>query len=151
MAVLIMACGLLTGLVEAAKLRRRAKELSVFLDAVLSVKQAAMYTAGDLAALIGLCAENEFLAGINHSGDIRSAWENAADSFFSCASDRLLATEFVSDFGKTDLNGLISYINRYENKVEKRLSVAEEAVRSKCKLYVVLGFFAGTAAALLLI
>ena len=151
MAILILVCGISTGLCESVKLHRRVRALSVFLDAVSSIKQAAGYTLGDIASLITLCNENAFLMLVDAKLDLPMAWKLACERYFADSADKALALEFMRNFGKTDISGLVSYLVLFESKTERQLRKAEESMQQKSKLYIVLGFFSGTAAALLLI
>lgn len=151
MALLIILCGLTAGLAEGTKLRMRSRELAVLSDALSAMKSAAEYTAGDLSALLQMCGENAFLQHVSVKDDPVWAWKAAASDFFTNASDKVFAERFIDGYGKTDLDGLLAYIALYEEKTARRLKQAEGAVTAKCKLYAVLGFFFGTATALLLI
>lgn len=151
MTLLLILCGLAAGLSESARLRMRSRELTVFADALHAIKSAAAYTSGDIGALLELCADNAFLQSIERLKDPIEAWKAAAERYFSHAADKALAREFIGGYGRTDLNGLLSYISLYEERVHVQLQKAEKAVEAKGKLYAVLGLFSGTAAALLLI
>ena len=83
--------------------------------------------------------------------DLPMAWKLACERYFAHSADKALALEFMRDFGKTDISGLVSYLVLFESKTERQLRKAEESMQQKSKLYIVLGFFSGTAAALLLI
>lgn len=133
------------------RLKTREKELIVFQDALSSLKSAAAYTAGDLYALLALCRENAFLRTICGKSDLISAWETAAQRFFTCRADRALAKAFIRGYGKTDLEGQLAYMTLFETRVQAALQEAKRDIASKCRLYVVLGLFSGTAVALVLI
>lgn len=151
MTFLLILCGFAAGLSEAARLRMRRRELVVFADALSILKSAVEYTAGDLRSLLRIAGENAFLERICTGDDPVRAWRDAAQAFFTNTSDRDFAENFAGGFGKTDLNGLLSYITLYEEKTARLLRQAEAAAESKCRLYTMLGLFSGTAAAMLLI
>lgn len=146
-----MIFGLSAGLSESMRLKMREKELSVFLDALVSLKSAAAYTAGDLYTLLELCRENAFLAQIGKEADIRAAWVKASDRFFTRRADRETATAFIQGYGKTDLAGQLAYIGLFETRVQAALQAARREAEAKCKLYTMLGLFSGTVTALILI
>ena len=129
----------------------RSRELRTFLDALSLLKGAVQYTAGDFEHLMYLCRDNRFIACISRNADPISAWHKAAHDFFTYVSDGVFAESFMDNFGKTDLNGVVAHIALYEQKAMRRLEDAERNTAAKCRLYTVLGLFAGTAAALLLI
>ena len=146
-----MICALTAGLSESMRLKTRERELAVLEDALASLKSAAAYTAGDLYALLSLCSENAFLRLVRRDGALLPAWEQAAQRFFTYRADRELASAFIRGYGKTDLEGQLAYITLFETRTQAALRDAKANSASKCKLYVALGMFSGTAAALILI
>lgn len=133
------------------RLKTRECELSVFLDGLISLKGAAAYTTGDLYALIRLCSTNQFLAAIRMDTDIIASWKKTADHFFMNKTDRYMAHTFIDGYGKTDLEGQLSYIELFISRTEAALAASRRDVESKCKLYTILGLFSGTVMALIII
>ena len=84
-------------------------------------------------------------------GDRKYNAEQMSNPYKRIVSDGVFAESFMDNFGKTDLNGVVAHIALYEQKAMRRLEDAEKDTAAKCRLYTVLGLFAGTAAALLLI
>lgn len=66
-------------------------------------------------------------------------------------SDRTLLLEFGEQLGKTDVDGQLKHLELYEALFKKQLTDAENEITKKSKLYKTMGFFVGTAAALMII
>ena len=80
-AILIVLCAATAGSSVSARLKMREKELSIFLEALFALKNAAAYTAGDLYALLSLCRENAFLGRVwvlSENMDCTAAFKAAA-------------------------------------------------------------------------
>lgn len=132
----------------------RERELHIFLQALLALKNAAAYTKGDLHALLELCRENEFLNrvwALSKNTDGVEAFEKAAGEFFTANKDRMLCNEFIRGYGKTDLDGQLAYFSLFEDRVRRELLNAEQTCAQKGRLYVCLGLFFGVSAALILL
>lgn len=138
------------GYTEAVRLRSRVRELTALLGAVTAMKNTAAYTAGDLPALLRLCRENAFLAEIRPQADPVSAWCALSGHFFTCRSDAALAKEFILDYGKTDLDGLLRYLSLYELRIGSALETAKQNAAAKSRMYTAFGLFGGICAACLL-
>lgn len=123
----------------------------MLLDGITMLKNAAAYTAGDLYALLSLCRTNGFLAQIDSGPDLPAAWKKAAEAFFTSRTDRALAVSFIEGFGRTDLDGQLAYMTLFEQKTNAALEAARRDSGTKCKLYTMLGVFAGTVTAILLV
>lgn len=66
-------------------------------------------------------------------------------------NDRVLLLEFGEQLGKTDVDGQLKHLELYEALFKKQLTDAENEINKKSKLYKTMGFFVGTAAALMII
>lgn len=66
-------------------------------------------------------------------------------------SDIQLLYEFGSALGKTDVEGQSKHIRLYVAEFENQLENAQQAIVKKSKLYKTMGFFVGSAAALMMI
>lgn len=66
-------------------------------------------------------------------------------------SDKALLLEFGEQLGKTDVDGQLKHLELYEALFKKQLTDAENEINKKSKLYKTMGFFVGTAAALMII
>lgn len=66
-------------------------------------------------------------------------------------SDRQLLLEFGEQLGKTDVDGQLKHLELYEALLKKQLTDAENEINKKSKLYKTMGFFVGTAVALMII
>ena len=65
--------------------------------------------------------------------------------------DAALLLEFGEQLGKTDVDGQLKHLELYEALFKKQLTDAENEINKKSKLYKTMGFFVGTAAALMII
>lgn len=148
---MIIVAGLFAGSFEAMRLKMRVNELTVLLDAIRSIKAAAVYTSGELKTVIDMNRDNEFLQIVGTLPEPISAWNSASDSFFQDNDDASLAKAFIAGYGKSDLDGLLSHIAMFEEKAEAHLRRAEEAATSKCRICTVLGLFLGIVTAIVVI
>ena len=132
----------------------REKELSIFLEALFALKNAAAYTAGDLYALLSLCRENAFLGRVwvlSENMDCTTAFKAAEHTFFTYRGDEALCAAFIAGFGKTDLDGQMADFALYEGRVRSALLAAEQSLAQKGRLCVALGLFVGVSVALILL
>ena len=66
-------------------------------------------------------------------------------------SDISMLNDFGGQLGKTDTEGQLKHLELYEVSFSKQLSSALDAITKKSKLYKTMGFFAGSAIALMMI
>ena len=66
-------------------------------------------------------------------------------------SDISMLNDFGGQLGKTDTEGQLKHLELYEVSFSKQLSSARDAITKKSKLYKTMGFFAGSAIALMMI
>lgn len=149
--ILLIFCSTAIGAAESYRLLTRVQELRIFHEALSSIKRAVLYTAGDLKTLLRLCEANRFVRNTVSDADPIYAWETSAKSFFTKSTDVETAIQFIEGFGKTDLGGMLSYIEYYEQITERSLNEAERDFASKGKMNIVVGLFFGTAIGFLLI
>ena len=64
--------------------------------------------------------------------------------------DTALLLEFGEQLGKTDVDGQLKHLELYETLFKKQLTDSENEINKKSKLYKTMGFFVGTAAALMI-
>ena len=65
--------------------------------------------------------------------------------------DTALLLEFGEQLGKTDVDGQLKHLEMYEALFKNLLTDAENEINKKSKLYKTMGFFVGTASALMII
>ncbi len=133
------------------------KSFIVFLSALSTNIR---YNSADIFTLVSISARSEELSALKIKDDIPNCpfgviWEERIKSIPKCYSltkeDKELLTEFGSQLGKTDIDGQLKHIELYKAVFKKQLANSEEAIIKKSKLYKTMGFFVGTAAALLMI
>lgn len=154
-ALLIFAC-FFTGCLKAKKLYSRRDFLTDFLSFLTTLKTNIRYSGEDIFTLLEATAEGcgtLWLSGFSlERGDPESAWHRRVNALYDFVdkTDRQLLLDFGSKLGKTDLEGQLSHIERYETLFELRLENAVEEIAKKSKLYRAMGLFIGISAALLM-
>lgn len=138
------------GYIESYRMKLRVHELRVFCGALASIKRAAEYTSYDLVHVLSSCNENQFIKEIDFEGNIIVAWSKAASGFFSNPKDLRTAIDFIQGYGHSNLSGLISYIEYFENISAETLLEAERDCLSKSKIFVSFGFFIGSVISVLM-
>ena len=97
---------------------------------------------------------NNCLDGMNDGNNMTSSWENAIDNLNGDYGLKLedinIIKGFGSNLGATDLDGQICHLKLNNDLAITYLENAREEKKRKEKLYIMLGVFAGIAAALLL-
>ncbi len=165
MALKIIGCILLVGATSAAgfqlsrRLYKRRDFLKAFLVFLSSLETNIRYNSADIFTLVTSCASDDnlsFLAPKNNKEDsFETQWKKNIDdipkSIPVSKGDRQLLYEFGSYLGKTDVDGQLKHLELYKISFAKQLSLAESAITQKSKLYKTMGFFAGTALALMMI
>lgn len=117
------------------------------------------YNSDDIFTIVSACAGSAelkcFLISGNNIIPFESVWNKCISeipkSYSLCKTDVDLLCEFGSQLGKTDIEGQLKHIELYKELFEKQLYNAEDDIIKKSKLYKTMGFFVGTAAALMMI
>lgn len=117
------------------------------------------YSTADIFTLVSLgarTAELDIFDIADENGTpFYTAWSNRVNAIPSRyglkSSDRQLLLEFGEQLGKTDVEGQLKHLELYEAVFKNQLSNAENEIKKKSKLYKTMGFFVGTAAALMMI
>lgn len=162
--LLIVAAGLLLGLMAAGGLRRRVSTLGQLSRFMVDCGQI-RYTAAPVEELLTAAESSGEFDGLSMLGHVCSrlrkgervlaAWEGAVEEDGRDAgltkADRELLRGFGSQLGRTDVEGQIANCRQYGNLLEQRLTEAREAAAAKGRLYMTLGFAGGMALALLLL
>ena len=113
------------------------------------------YQGADIFRLVHSSGELFSTLSITGGEPFEEAWKKTICNFRSryalTSQDFELLGEFGSQLGKTDTEGQLSHIELYQALFSKQLSLAEEEVISKSKLYQTMGLFAGVSAAIVLV
>lgn len=117
------------------------------------------YSTSDIFTLVSLSANTSGLDLFEISDEtgtpfyrIWSERVNAIPAKFGLKKgDNALLLEFGEQLGKTDVDGQLKHLELYEALFKKQLTDAENEINKKSKLYKTMGFFVGTAAALMII
>lgn len=163
--LLLVAAGLLLGLMAAAGLRRRVTTLDQLSRFMVRLADQIRYTAAPVEELLETAessGEFDSLPLLGHvcsrvrKGErVLTAWENAVEEDGKEAglnrADRDLLHGFGSQFGRTDVEGQIANCRQYGDLLDQKLTEAREAAAAKGRLYMTLGFAGGMALALLLL
>ncbi len=117
------------------------------------------YSTSDIFTLVSLSANTSGLDLFEISDEtgtpfyrIWSERVNAIPAKFGLKKgDAALLLEFGEQLGKTDVDGQLKHLELYEALFKNLLTDAENEINKKSKLYKTMGFFVGTAAALMII
>ncbi len=146
------------GFMFSRRLYKRRDFLKSFVVFITSLATNIRYNSADIFTLVTSCGKTESLShfvfddcGIPFEAQWRDKVDNIPKSYSLDKSDRQLLYEFGSQLGKTDIDGQLKHLELYKITFSKQLSVAESAITQKSKLYKTMGFFAGTALALMMI
>lgn len=157
--VLVVAASFAIGCKLSHNLHRRRDFLKAFVTFISSLATSIRYSSADIFTLVNSCTGDDNLSFLllneNDLDSFDTAWKNRIDNIPKAISltksDRQLLYEFGSQLGKTDIEGQLKHLELYKITFAKQLSSAEDAITQKSKLYKTMGFFAGTAAALMMI
>lgn len=157
--LLLVAASFSAGCYTAKSLYRRRDFLKSFIVFLGALATNIRYNSDDIFTAVSASAEgsglNVFAADNKQTVPFDSFWSNCVGAIPKSNSlskdDVRLLYDFGAQLGVTDIEGQLKHIHLYTKLFEKQLSDAEDAVSSKAKLYRTLGFFAGSAAALIMI
>ena len=148
----------LAGCAESHKLSLRVTELEKFLRFVSSARTEIRYTALPVEELIRrhggeLALWKPCMESLEQGKSFSEAWNDGvrnSGKMGLTGRDRELLENFGSGLGVTDIEGQLAHCGLYEELTKKGLEEAKEEKGKKARLYQMLGFSAGLAAALLL-
>lgn len=146
----------MTGSLKAKKLYRRRDFLDNFLAFLGTLKTNIRYSGADIFTLLEASADGcgtAWLSGFSlERSEPETAWKRRVDALCDTGdkTDKSLLLDFGSQLGKTDLEGQLSHIERYQKLFELRLENAAEEIAKKSKLYRAMGLFIGISAALIM-
>ncbi len=158
-AVMLIIATFSAGYYKSKSLYRRRDFINAFIVYLNSLATAIRYQGEDIFEIAGKSACSQEL---NVFSDINNAEELSFEDWWSkCVltipkaysldkTDISLLTDFGRQLGKTDIDGQLKHIELYKVLFKKQLADAQDAISRKSKLYKTMGFFVGTAAALLM-
>lgn len=160
-AVLFVVCTTLAGQLFSHKLYTRQMFLQEFVTFLNTLETHIRYNNYEIKQLVTKCATSHFFQPIvkvienDSESPFISLWKEGVKALPRqnglIKEDYYLILEFGDGLGTTDIEGQINHIDLYKSLFLKAVSNATAEVTSKSKLYKMLGFFAGTAVALLII
>jgi stage III sporulation protein AB len=143
---------------ESHKLAVRAEKLEAFLRFLSSARAEIRYSSMPVESILLTHGEGisffSYLHGVTADGAWSDAWNDAVtkhakdEGFFP--KDLELLKGFGAGFGSSDTEGQLAHFSLYENLAASALDEAKKERDRKSKLYLMLGIFGGTAAAILL-
>lgn len=156
--LLVVCTGTMIGFVLSGRLYKRRDFLKSFTEFISLLATNLRYSGDDIFTLVNSCAENSNLNLLHFSECDRPFDELWLDKVKQISaeipllkSDISMLKDFGSQLGKTDTEGQLKHLELYEVSFSKQLSSARDAITKKSKLYKTMGFFAGSAIALMMI
>ncbi len=156
--LLVVCTGTMIGFVLSAKLYKRRDFLKSFTEFISLLATNLRYSSDDIFTLVNSSAENSNLDLLHFSECNRPFDELWLDKVKQISfeiplskSDVSMLKDFGSQLGKTDTEGQLKHLELYEVSFSKQLASARDAITKKSKLYKTMGFFAGSAIALMMI
>lgn len=158
-ALLLSLSGLLGGWLCSSKLFARRNFLRSIINFVSVLATQIRYSTADIFTLVSLSAQTsklkEFELTEKSGVPFFLVWSSRVNEIPSryglTPTDKKLFNELGEQLGKTDVEGQLKHLELYEVLLKKQLSDSENEIKSKSKLYKTMGFFVGTAAALMMI
>lgn len=159
-AILLVSASFTIGCVFSKKLYSRRDFLKSLIVFISNLSTQLRYNSSDIFTIITLSAQISELEFFDFTDNelaqpFYEQWKEKIQllpkSLSLNRSDIDLLTEFGLELGKTDIDGQLKHIELYNTIFEKQLNDAENAIIQKSKLYKTMGFFAGTAVALMII
>lgn len=156
---LLVLSGFSTGWFCSKKLSLRKDFFKRIINFVSNLSTQLRYSTSDIFTLVSLSASTSGLDLFELNDEDNTAFYTLWCERVSLISakfglencDRELLIEFGEQLGKTDVDGQLKHLELYESLFKKQLTEAESEINKKSKLYKTMGFFVGTAAALMII
>lgn len=158
--IIVFCCCTLAGFYFSYKLSRRQLFLKDFIAFLKTFETHIRYSSDDIFTLINISMTSASLLSIkeyilNNKGSFNDLWLGSMSQINKqtglTAQDKALLEEFGASLGTTDGQGQINHIELYTTLFQKACDEAQQELKAKSKLYKMLGFFAGTAFALMVI
>lgn len=157
--LLLVICGTLAGLYAAGKFKDRVRLYEQYLIFLNQVKTALGYTAPDVRELLEMESDVPLLSPVIHDTaallddgcNFSDAWQSAVELHVRDRSDRELLRRFGESFGTSNVSGEIGKLSLLMELVRERLDAMKEELKTKRRLYRIVGMFGGVLSAVLLI
>lgn len=130
------------------KLLRRRKYISTILLFLNRLSTTICYRKDDISDIIFNLADDE-LSPLKNAEN--NQYETIINSLSFNSKDKELLTSFFKDLGTTDIDGELSHIKMYQDLFSEQYRISKEDIKSKGKLYRMLGLFSGLAFVVLFI
>jgi stage III sporulation protein AB len=155
--VFIVLCGFGVGYYLSKRLKTRYDFLTAFKDFLSTLEINLRFKNTEIFSLVKLSAPELMKSFFKESREenFQLYWSDCVSgvpkSFALKNDDISLITEFGKLLGTTDIDGQLNHINLYKELIDKNINNSSEELKSKSKLYKLLGLFAGLTIALLLL
>lgn len=157
-ALVIFALGVIMGYTKSTELKKRSQLLTELKQLIRELSVRIAYTAPtldelseDCGGLFGELLRNER----SQACDIRAAWSGAVDRLseytFCGGEEAALMRELGSTLGTSDVQGQLSMLDMYAARLSVLSAAAEEALRTKGKMFRSVGALLGAGLAVLVI
>ena len=157
--LLLVVCGTLAGLYASGKLRDRVKLLEQYAMFLNQAQSEIGYTASGIRELLTMPGTMPLLRPVfkdclrllNGGCQLENAWRTAVEVHIPDKNDRELLCYFGDHFGSSNISGELNKLSLHSELVWQRLDRLREEMKTKRRLYRVVGMFGGVVAAVLLI
>lgn len=157
--ILLVAATTLIGFKKSQRLYKRRNILNDFLVFLDALATNIRYSTDELSVILSK-SEDSFGRAVYNSykeinGSFFERWKKSVADISGGYSlkheDKQLLCSFGEKLGITDVEGQLKHIELYRGLAEAHLEDSRKDIAEKSKLYRIMGFFAGTAAALVII
>lgn len=157
--ILIVAATTLSGFKKSQRLYKRRDLINDFLIFLDSLATNIRYSTDELSVILSK-SEDSFGKAIYNSykeikGSFFERWKKsvilATQGYSLKHEDKQLLCSFGEKLGITDVEGQLKHIELYKNLAAAHLEDSKKDITEKSRLYRTMGFFVGTAAALIII
>lgn len=157
--ILLVAATTFAGFKKSQRLYKRRNFLNDFLVFLDALATNIRYSKDELTVILSK-SEDSFGKVVYNSyketnGCFYERWKKAvadiSDGYSLKHEDKQLLCSFGEKLGITDVEGQLKHIELYRGLAEAHLEDSRKDIAEKSRLYRIMGFFAGTAAALVII
>lgn len=157
--IMLVVCGALAGLYAAGRFRDRVKLCEQYLIFLNRAKTALGYTAPGVRELLEPDIDAPQLSPVMRDAaelmddgmEFRDAWISAVGINVQDSSDRELICRFGESFGTSNISGELNKLSLHMELVKEHLDMMKEELKTKRKLYRIVGMFGGVLTAVLLL
>lgn len=157
--LLLVVSGTLCGLYASGSFQNRVRLLEQYLLFLRQTQTMIGYTAADIREVLSLPASlpllrpvlNDCLHLMDGGCELESAWRGAVDLHVERPGDRELLYCFGDSFGTSNVSGELNKLSLHCELVEQRLLPLREELKTKRRLYRMIGMFSGVLTAVVLL